>query len=132
ALATIAKIRTLQKQDSLFAYEAGAIYESKRDYPKAIDEYAKSLADQSDLAWNRLGQLYGRKKFTELIRKELEAQLQKNPQDERIWTGTIEFYNGQKEKEIVRSLLNRAVESLKPEPFRSVAESLKQTARDLG
>jgi tetratricopeptide (TPR) repeat protein len=132
ALSTIAKIRTLQKQDSLFAYEAGAIYESKRDYPKAIDEYAKSLAEQENLAWNRLGQLYGRKKFTELIRKELEAQLQKNPQDERIWTGTIEFYKDQKEKEIVRSLLNRAAENLKPEPFRNLAESLKQTARDMG
>ncbi len=132
ALNTIAKIRALKKEETLFAYEAGAIYESKRDYKNAITEYARSLADHSEMAWSRLAQLHERKRFRNQIREYLDAQLQKEPQNERIWTGTIRFYSDQKQKELLQTIIAKALETLKPEPFRNVAETLKQYARDSG
>jgi tetratricopeptide (TPR) repeat protein len=54
---------------SLYAYEAGAIYESKREYPHAIEEYVKgALAGSSDSpAELRLLALARRPKFRELV-----------------------------------------------------------------
>ncbi|MCI0602782.1 hypothetical protein L0156_07185 [bacterium] len=132
ALETIAKIRKLKKYDYLFAYEAGAIYESKRNYEKAIAEYARSLPYQSGLAWDRLGELYQRKKYTERIRKHIEEQLKKEYQNEPFWTGTVHFYTKWHEMALVRHHIGTALASLNKEPFGNIAENLKQTARDLG
>ena len=54
---------------SLYAYEAGAIYESKREYPQAIEEYVKgALAGSSDSpAELRLLALARRPKFRDLV-----------------------------------------------------------------
>ncbi len=54
---------------SLYAYEAGAIYESKREYPHAIEEYVKgALAGSSDSpAELRLLALARRPKFRDLV-----------------------------------------------------------------
>ena len=54
---------------NLYAYEAGAIYENKRDYPHAIDEYVKgSLAGSPDSsAGLRLLELARRPKFRDLV-----------------------------------------------------------------
>lgn len=46
AMRWIAEGRKRLKQDSLFAYEAGAIYENQRDYARAIREYAKGAVAQ--------------------------------------------------------------------------------------
>jgi cellulose synthase operon protein C len=47
ALRWIAEGRKRLKQDSLFAYEAGAIHENQRNYDRAIREYAKGAIAQS-------------------------------------------------------------------------------------
>ncbi len=47
ALRLIAEGRKQAKQPALFAFEAGAIYESKRDYPKAIAEYIQGATEAS-------------------------------------------------------------------------------------
>ena len=54
---------------SLYAYEAGAIYENKREYPHAIEEYVKgALAGSSDSpAELRLLALARRPKFRDLV-----------------------------------------------------------------
>lgn len=53
---------------NLYAYEAGAIYENKRDYPAAVDEYVKgALADPGSSAERRLLQLARRPKLRDLI-----------------------------------------------------------------
>lgn len=46
ALRWIEEGRKRLKQDFLFAYEAGAIYENQRDYARAIREYAKGAVAQ--------------------------------------------------------------------------------------
>ena len=53
---------------SLYSYEAGAIYESQRDYPRAVDEYVKgALSAPESSAEFRLLQLARRPKFRDLI-----------------------------------------------------------------
>jgi len=54
---------------ALYAYEAGAIYENKREYPHAIDEYVKgALAGSADSpAELRLLELARRPKFRDLV-----------------------------------------------------------------
>ncbi len=47
ALRLIADGRKQFKQTALFAFEAGAIHESKRDYPKAIAEYMQGAGEAS-------------------------------------------------------------------------------------
>lgn len=132
ALITIGKIRKLKKDEALFAYEAGAIYESKRDYKNAIAEYARSLEQPSEMAWNRLAELYQRKRYTDQIRKHLDAHLKNDSQNERAWSGVIRFYSTQKEEQLARSTIAGALDTLKPEPFQKIAETLTQTTRDLG
>lgn len=60
--------------DTLYGYEAGAILENKRDYPRAIHEYAKAAlaAGAESPAANRLLELARRPKFRELADRESE------------------------------------------------------------
>ncbi|MBZ5684041.1 MAG: hypothetical protein LAP86_03320 [Acidobacteriia bacterium] len=68
ALRLLGKGRTRLGDASLYAYEAGAIYESQRDYPKAIDEYVKGALDAPDSsAEQRLLQLARRPRFRDLV-----------------------------------------------------------------
>jgi len=68
ALRLLGKGRTRLGDASLCAYEAGAIYESQRDYPKAIDEYVKgALGAPDSSAEQRLLQLARRPKFRDLV-----------------------------------------------------------------
>lgn len=59
-------------QDTLYGYEEGAIFENKREYPRAILEYAKAALDAGpdSPAANRLLQLAQRPKFRELVDRE--------------------------------------------------------------
>ena len=60
--------RTRLGDSNLYAYEAGAIYENQRDYPKAIQEYVKgALAGPDSSAESRLLQLARRPKFRDLV-----------------------------------------------------------------
>lgn len=53
---------------NLYAYEAGAIYENKRDYAHAIDEYVKGALDSpGSSAESRLLQLARRPKLRDLV-----------------------------------------------------------------
>ena len=68
AMRLLGKGRTRLGDWSLYAYEAGAIYENQRDYPKAIDEYVKgALGAPDSSAEQRLLQLARRPKFRDLV-----------------------------------------------------------------
>ena len=69
AMRLLGKGRDRLANPNLYAYEAGAIYENQRDYPKAIAEYVKgslSGAPESS-AELRLLQLARRPKFRDLV-----------------------------------------------------------------
>ena len=68
ALRLLGKGRDRLADASLYAYEAGAIYENQRDYPRAIDEYVKgALGAPESSAELRLLQLARRPKFRDLV-----------------------------------------------------------------
>jgi len=68
ALRLLAKGRDRLGNSSLYAYEAGAIYENQRDYPHAINEYIQgSLGAPDSSAEQRLVQLARRPKFHDLV-----------------------------------------------------------------
>ena len=68
ALRLLSKGRGRLGDSSLYAYEAGAIYESQRDYSKAVDEYVKgALAAPDSSAEQRLLQLARRPKFRDPV-----------------------------------------------------------------
>jgi cellulose synthase operon protein C len=69
AMRLLGKGRARLAEPSLYAYEAGAIYENQRDYPHAIDEYMKGAlggAAESS-AELRLVELARRPKFRDLV-----------------------------------------------------------------
>jgi predicted Zn-dependent protease len=68
ALRTLGKGREHLGNQDLYSYEAGAIYENQRDYPKAIGEYLKgALAAPDSSAESRLLQLARRPKLRDLV-----------------------------------------------------------------
>jgi tetratricopeptide (TPR) repeat protein len=69
AMRLLAKGRDRLANPSLYAYEAGAIYENQRDYPHAIDEYVKGALSGTPEASAelRLLALARRPKFRDLV-----------------------------------------------------------------
>ena len=68
ALRLLAKGRERLADPNLYSYEAGAIYENQRDYPRAIDEFVKgALAAPESSAEQRLLQLATRPKTHDLV-----------------------------------------------------------------
>jgi len=56
------------RDPNLYAYEEGAIYENKRDYPRAIDDYMKgALGAPGSSAESRLLELARRPRFHDLV-----------------------------------------------------------------
>jgi predicted Zn-dependent protease len=69
ALRMLSEGRQKLGDESLYGYEAGAIYENKREYPRAIQEYAKAAlaSGPESPATNRLMDLARRPKLRELV-----------------------------------------------------------------
>ncbi len=68
AMRLLDKGRDRLANPSLYAYEAGAIYENQRDYPRAVDEYLKgALEVPESSAELRLLELARRPKFRDLV-----------------------------------------------------------------
>ncbi len=74
AMRLLAEGRTKLSDDSLYAYEAGAIDEGKRDYPRAVAEYVKGAlaAGGESPAESRLLALATRPKFRDLVDRETQ------------------------------------------------------------
>ena len=68
ALRLLGNGRERLANSGLYAYEAGAIYENQRDYPRAVEEYVKgALNAPESTAELRLLQLASRSKFRDLV-----------------------------------------------------------------
>ncbi len=80
ALRVIGEGRQRLKRPALGAYEAGAIYENKRDYPRALNEYAVAALDgANDAAQRRLVRLARRPALRDDIER-LTANLASRPE----------------------------------------------------
>lgn len=70
ALRLLGEGRARLGNPNLYSYEAGAIYENKRDYPHAIEQYVNgALANNDSSAESRLLQLARRPRFRDLVEK---------------------------------------------------------------
>ncbi len=74
AMRLLTEGRTKLADDGLYSYEAGAIYEGKRDYPRAVQEYVKGAlaAGGESPAESRLLALATRPKFRDLVDRETQ------------------------------------------------------------
>jgi Flp pilus assembly protein TadD len=74
ALRLLTEGRTKLADDALYSYEAGAIYEGKRDYPRAVHEYVKGAlaAGGESPTQSRLLALAMRAKFRDLVDRETQ------------------------------------------------------------
>ncbi len=74
ALRLLGEGRKKLGDDNLYCYELGAIYEGKRDYTHAIQEYVKGAlaGGGASPAENRLLQLAGRLKYHDLVDSEMQ------------------------------------------------------------
>lgn len=89
ALRVIDRLRKVQKQPNLYAFQAGAIYENKRDLRHAIAEYVKNLSDydaqQSSVY--RLKTLAMRDGVPELIDEAVKKRLMAEPDNFELISG---------------------------------------------
>ncbi|MFZ0908835.1 MAG: tetratricopeptide repeat protein [Candidatus Acidiferrales bacterium] len=69
ALRVIGEGRKKLRDENLYGYEVGAIYEGQRDYPHAIHEYANAAleADGDSPALNRLLELARQPQFSDIV-----------------------------------------------------------------
>ena len=76
ALRLLDQARTRFHNDALYAYEEGAIYEGKRAYPQAIQEYVKGslTGGQGSPAEERLLQLARRPQYQEVVNAETQKR----------------------------------------------------------
>ena len=74
AVRLLAEGRKKLADDTLYSYEAGAIYEGKRDYARAVQEYVKGslAAGGESQAESRLLTLATRSKFRDLVDRETQ------------------------------------------------------------
>jgi tetratricopeptide (TPR) repeat protein len=73
ALRLIGEARRKFAEPALYAYEAGAIYENKREYPRAIEEYLKGATSGQGQARSRLLALAPRPALRPLVEKATEV-----------------------------------------------------------
>ena len=80
ALAQIEAGRKQLAKPALYGYQAGAIYENKRDYARAVAEYVAAAMDEDDSnASGRLLELAGRAEFAGLVDKATESAVERHP-----------------------------------------------------
>ena len=128
ALRWITAARKHFHDPALFAYQAGAIEENKRDYPSAVREYmAGALAGQSD-AKNRLLRLLNRPRTRELVEKATAGAVASNPAPEAV-SLRIAALEAQQRRKDLEALLEARVNA---EKSSTELASLQQSARRLG
>ncbi|HWB83525.1 MAG TPA: hypothetical protein VG675_05265 [Bryobacteraceae bacterium] len=84
ALRWIATARRKFGEPALFAYQAGAIYEGKRDDRGAIREYVAGALDGEDSARSRLLQLLRQSRMRGLVDRATAAAASNNPSPEAV------------------------------------------------
>lgn len=128
ALRWIAAARKKFNDPALFAYQAGAIYENKRDFASAIREYLVGSLHADDAADHRLLRLANRAGTRDLVDRATVAALAANPTGEAV-SLRIAVLEAQQRRNDIQVLLEARVDAEK-----SAAEvaKLQETARRLG
>jgi len=128
ALRWIAAARKKFDDPALFAYEAGAIYEGKRDDAAAVREYVGGALDGETQAQSRLIHLLDRPGDRDLVDRATSNALGADPAPEAV-SLRIAILQAENRRQDLEALLSARVEAEK-----SSAEltKLQETARSLG
>jgi hypothetical protein len=128
ALRWIAAARKKFNNPAVFAYQAGAIYEGRRDYRNAIREYVAGALAGERSADNRLLRLSDRPQTRDLIERATAAALASDPSRESA-SLRLAVLESQRRRPDVESLLQARVSATKTS---AELTGLQETARRLG
>jgi hypothetical protein len=128
ALRWISAARKKFDNGALFAYQAGAIDEGKRDYPAAVREYVAGALHGENSAGSRVLRLLNRPQTRDLIERATAAAVANDPSREALAL-RVSVLEAQQRRQDLEKLLEARVEAEK-----SVVElaGLQETARRLG
>jgi len=112
ALRLIATARRKFEDPALFAYQAGAIYEGRRDDRRAAQEYLAGALDGQESASARLLRLSIRPRTRDLIDRATAAAVAKEPSREAV-SLRISVLESQQRRQDIETLLRRSVEAEK-------------------
>ena len=104
--------RTKLARPDLYAYEAGAIYEGKREYPQAVAEYMKGALGQEGYtpARGRLIQLATRPKYRDLVEDAIAKPLASSSPSPSAIDLRIALLDAQQRKDDLEKILMGLVE----------------------
>lgn len=141
ALQTIKTLREKFGDETLYAFEAGAILEAKRKKTEAVGEYVKALdanrdPAQKDKAVERLTQLSFREKnesksapygLENIISRAFSRELGKRKDSSFLSLGYAEFLAANKQRERAESVLNEAIGKSANKKFLEAAKDFYQS-----
>ena len=128
ALRWIAAARRRFKDPSLFAYQAGAIYEGRRDYGSAVREYLAGALDGDGSSNNRLLRLSNRPQTRDLVYRATAAAIASDPSRQAV-SLRISVLEAQQRRQDIETLLQARVSV---EKSSADLTQLQETARRLG
>lgn len=128
ALRWIAAARRKFADPTLFAYEAGAIYEGTRDYAGAIRQYVAGALDGEGAARNRLLRLLDREQTRDAVDRAVASAVAANPTREAVALRIAVLEAGRRRPEL-EALLVARVEAVKSADGLTY---LQEAARRLG
>jgi Tfp pilus assembly protein PilF len=128
ALRWIAAARKKFDDPALFAYQAGAIYEGRRDYTSAVREYAGGALHGEAAAERRLLRLAGRAETRALVDRNTASAIAGDPSPRAVAL-RIAVLEGQQRRPELEALLEARVGAEKSSVQLTV---LEETARRLG
>ena len=113
ALRLLAEGRSKLADPALFAYQAGAIYENKRDFRRAVREYARgALAEKPDnAARRRLLQLSRRPSLRQVVEEETAPPVSVSHPDVNAVSLRVAVLQSQNRKGEIEKLLTRLAET---------------------
>ena len=128
ALRWIAAARKKFGDASLFAYQAGAIYEGKRDYPDAVREYVAGALHGEGSCSTRLIRLLSRAPVHDLVDRATAQAVAAKPSQQAVALRVSVLETGQRRQDL-EALLTARVEA---ETSPAGLANLQETARRLG
>ena len=112
---TIGKLREKEKDDTLYAFEMGAIYEGEKNERAAIDEYVKALdttrrdEEQKSKAQKRLAGLARRPQLAKLIDSSFQTEILRRKDASFLILSYAEVLSRTNQTERGENLLNRQI-----------------------
>jgi tetratricopeptide (TPR) repeat protein len=112
---TIEKLRRKKQDDTLYAFETGAIYEGENNEQKAIDEYVKALdtegrdTEQKSKAQKRLAGLARKPRLASVVDSSFQREIARRKDASFLVLSYAQVLTRMNQPERARTLLNRRI-----------------------